>query len=136
MAEENPREPVLDTPESILKDAVLRSNKLDAEAQEAILQKGDTATHRQKLIERAELVAGLPARVRETMARGQSFPEGELNQLEILSNLARRALKQKDRRSLFALSAFLTPRKLLGRRANSLEEIVNELYPPKADPHL
>lgn len=133
MAEQDPKEPTPDTPESILKDAVLRSNQLDAEAREALFKRRDTETHRQKLIERAQLIAGLYARVEETVARGQSFPEGGLNQLEMLSDLARRALKQKDRRSSFALSVFLTPKKLPRNRLNPLEEIVRELYPTKTE---
>ena len=38
MAEEDRKESVLDTPELILKNAVLRSNKLDKEADEAVSQ--------------------------------------------------------------------------------------------------
>lgn len=130
MAEQDPKEPVLDTPELILKDAVLRSKKLDAEAQKAISQKGDVATYRQKLAERANLIAGLFTRVKETMAKGQSFSEGELNQLEILSEFAGRAVE--DGRP-FTLSTILTPRPFLVGGPNLLEELVNGLYPPETE---
>lgn len=126
---EDLKEPTLDTPELILKDAVLRSKKLDTEADEALSQ-NDAATCRQKLAARAELVAGLPARVRETMARGQSFPEDGLGQLEDFSVLANKALK--DGRP-FALSVFLTPKGSLAGEPNPLEELVNGLYPPETD---
>ncbi len=42
MAEQDPEEPGLDTPELILKDVVLRSNQLDAEADEALFERRDT----------------------------------------------------------------------------------------------
>jgi hypothetical protein len=127
MAEQDPKEPVLDTPELILKDAVLRFNKLDIEAQEALSQ-GDAATCKEKLAERAWLIAHLPIRVRETITRGQSFSEEGLCQLEIFSELAKKGLK--DGRP-FALGAFLKPSGSLVGGPNPLEELVNELYPPK-----
>lgn len=128
MGEENRKEPVLDTPELILKDAVLRFKKLDEEADEASSQK-DTAICKQKLVERARLIADLPARVKEVMERGQSFPEEGLHQLEDFSELANRGLK--DGRP-FALGVFLKSDKgsLVGEQ-NLLEELVNGLYPLK-----
>ena len=129
MAEEDQKEPVLNTPELILKDAVLISDRLDMEAQEALSWGGgDAVTCRQKLEKRARLIVELPDRVREAMKKGQSFPEGELGELDNLAELANRALK--DGRP-FALGAFLKPRGSLEGEPNLLEELVNELYPPK-----
>jgi len=129
MAEEDREELVLDTPELILKDAVSKFDGLDIEAQKALSQK-DAAKYRQKLVERAKLIADLPARVKEVVERGQSFPEEGLHQLEDLSTLANERLK--DGRS-FGLSVFLTPRGSSKGEPNLLEELVNELYPPKTD---
>ncbi len=122
------KETVLDTPELILKDAVLKFKKLDEEAAEVVRRRRDAVTCRRKLVERARLIAGLPARVRETMARGQSFPEEGLDKLEIFSELARKALEHG---SSFVLDAFLTPRVFSVGEPNPLEELVDELYPPK-----
>ncbi|HUS52182.1 MAG TPA: hypothetical protein VMX77_01805 [Candidatus Bathyarchaeia archaeon] len=129
MAEEDRKESVLDTPKSILEDAVSRFNRLDVEAQEASSSK-DAATCRQKLAERARLIADLPARVRETMIRGQSFPEEGFRQLDDFSELAEKSLKDGG---AFALGTLLKPRGSLVSDPNSLEELVNELYPPETD---
>lgn len=64
------------------------------------------------------------------MKRGQSFPEEGLHQLEVFSELANKGLK--DGRS-FAVGVFLKPEK--GSKvseSNPLEELVDELYPPKS----
>jgi hypothetical protein len=127
MAEEGSKERALDTPESILKDAVSRFNRLDVEAQEALSQ-SDAAKYRQKLVERARLIADLPVRVRETMANGQSFSEEGLRQLEDFSALAEERLKDGG---AFALGTLLKPRGSSVSDPNSLEELVNGLYPPK-----
>ncbi|PIS13911.1 hypothetical protein COT65_01570 [Candidatus Shapirobacteria bacterium CG09_land_8_20_14_0_10_47_13] len=79
---------------------------------------------RQKLIKRAQLIVGLPARVRETMARGQSFPEDNLNDLEILSDRAKKALEGVGHGHRFALIAFLTPSGQLEGQPDLLEEII------------
>lgn len=122
---EDLKEPTIDTPELILKDAVLRSKKLDAEADEA-LSRNDAATCRQKLAERARLIADLPLSVKEAMAKGQSFPEDGLRQLDDFSALANKALK--DGRP-FVLSAFLTPKGSSVGEPSPLEKLVSGLYP-------
>lgn len=126
---EDLKAPVLDTPELILKDAVSRFKELDAEVDEALSRK-DAAMCRQKLAERAKLIADLPARVRETMIRGQSFPGDGLRQLDNFSALADKALK--DGRP-FASSVFLKSKGSSVGEPNPLEELVNELYPPKTE---
>lgn len=125
MAEGDRKEPVLDTPELILKDAVLSFKKLDDEADEALSQK-NAVRCKQKLVERAKLIADLPVRIKQVIERGQSFPEEGLRQLEDFSELADRGLK--DGRS-FALGAFLKPRGSSVGEPNPLEELVDELYP-------
>lgn len=128
MAGEDRKEPVLDTPELILKNAVLKFKKLDEEAEEALSQE-DTVMCRQKLVERARLIVDLPARIKQVMEGGQSFPEEELHQLEDFSELASKGLK--DGRS-FAVGVFLKPEKgSLESEPNLLEELVNKLYPLK-----
>ena len=128
MAEEDLKKLALDTPELILKDAVLRSKKLDEESQRALSQE-DTVMCRQKLVERARLIADLPARIKQVIEKEQSFPEEELRQLENFSELANKGLK--DGRS-FVLGVLLKPDKgSLESGPNLLEELVNQLYPPK-----
>jgi len=127
MTEGDRKEPVLDTPELILKDAVLNFKKLDDEADKALSQE-DVVMCRQKLVERAKLIADLPVRIKQVMERGQSFPEEGLRQLEDFSELANRGLK--DGRP-FALGAFLKPRGSSVGGPNPLEELVDELYPLK-----
>lgn len=125
MAEEDQKELVLNTPELILKDAVLRFKKLDEESQRALSQK-DTATCRQKLIERAVLIADLPTRIGQVIDRGQSFPEEEFRQLVDFSELANRSLKNGGS---FVLGVLLKPRGSSESEPNLLEELVNKLYP-------
>lgn len=125
MAEEDQKESVLDTPELILKDAVLRFKKLDEESQWALSQK-DTATCRQKLIERARLITDLPDRIKQVIEGGQSFPEEEFRQLEDFSELANRGLKNGGS---FVLGVLLKPQGSLESEPNLLEELVNKLYP-------
>jgi hypothetical protein len=129
MINEDKEKQVFDTPELILKDAVLRSKRLDEESQIA-LSKKDTVMCKRRLVERARLIADLPVRVKETMAKGQSFPEEGLRQLEDFSELAQKALE--DGRT-FGLSVILKPdRGSKESEPNLLEELVDKLYPPKS----
>lgn len=130
LSAEDKKETVLDTPELILKDAVLKFKELDEEAAEAVRRRRDAVTCRRKLVERARLIADLPARVKEAMKGGQSFPEEGLRRLEDFSELAKKGLK--DGRP-FALGAFLTPKVFSEGEPNPLEELVDELYPPETE---
>ena len=128
MTEEDPKEPVLDTPELILKNAVLRFKKLDEEAEEVLSQE-DTVMCRQKLVERAKLIADLPARIKQVMERGQNFSEEGLHQLEDFSELAKKGLEDGGS---FVFGVLLKPDKgFLESEPNLLEELVNKLYPLK-----
>lgn len=126
MKEKDRKEPVLDTPELILKDAIVRFRKLDDEAHDALYQERDAVKHRQKLIERTRLIADLPAKVVQLMEKGQSFPEEKLQELKFFSALAHEGLKNGK---TFALRVILIPRGSRVGDPNLLEELVNELYP-------
>ncbi|MFV1917785.1 MAG: hypothetical protein ACC618_04885 [Patescibacteria group bacterium] len=116
----------IQTPERILKQAVLDTNKLDEEHLEA-LKVRDSETVRRKLKERAEIVAQLPERIIDAQAEtGQEFPEDELKDLRDLQFIAEEALK---RGKAFELGVILDyERGSKENEPNLLEQITNRLY--------
>lgn len=124
------------TPEEILRYTVSQFNQLENQADEAIIRT-DLATRRQKLIERARLIADLPDKIRATFEKGKDFPNGELETLESFAELARERLhlaQQANEKSKaggdFALSTLLIEKGKVKGEPNLLEELVNRLYPP------
>lgn len=123
-------EKVVQTPEQILKQAVLYTTKLDKESQEALRRK-DGEGVRNKLTQRARVISDLPEKVSQAGAlTGHKVPEDELETLRSLQYIAQKAL---DRGNAYELGLILTD--TLGGseigKPNLLEQLVNRLFPQK-----
>lgn len=122
---ENRERRVIESPEQVLKQAIVNSKRLDEESQEA-LQEGDSETVRKKLRERAEVVADLPEKILDAQAKtGQEFPQGELENLRGLQLIAERALEGGG---AFEIGSILSERDSKTGEPNLLEQIANRLY--------
>jgi hypothetical protein len=124
------REKVVQTPEQILKQAVLDTRRFDEERQ-AAEDSRDGEGIRNKLKERAEVVAGLPDRISEAeVLTGQKLPEDKMETLRSLQNIARKAL---ERGNVYELGMVLTDTQRTPNTGelNLLEQLVNRLYPQK-----
>ncbi|MEK7092157.1 MAG: hypothetical protein AAB907_00870 [Patescibacteria group bacterium] len=119
---------VTQTSELILKQAVLDTRRFDEERQVAEnLRNGEGIKN--KLKERARVVAGLPERVSQAeLLTGQKLPEDEMAYLRSLQYIAQKAL---ERGNVYELGLILTDTLggLKKGEPNLLEQLVNRLYP-------
>jgi hypothetical protein len=124
------REKVVQTPEQILKQAVLDTRRFDEERQAAENSR-DGERIKNRLKARAEVVAGLPERISAAeVLTGLKVPEDEMGILLDLQDIARKAL---ERGKFYELGLILEDT-LGGTRKgepNLLEQLVNRLYPQK-----
>lgn len=123
-------ENVLQTPEQILKQAVLDAKKLDKESQKALKLKDEEGV-KNKLKQRARVIAELPEKVSQAESlTGLKVPEDEMETLRSLQRIAQKAL---EREGVYELGLILTD--TLGGtkigKPNLLEQLVNRLYPQK-----
>lgn len=123
-------EVVAQTPEQILRQAVLDCRRFDEERQAAENSR-DGEGIRNKLKKRAEVVAELPEKISqaETLS-GLKVPEDEMETLRSLQDRARKAL---ERGSVYELGLVLTDTQGNSNigEANLLEQLVNRLYSQK-----
>jgi len=117
------------TPEQILKQAVLDTKNLDKESQKALRLKDEEGV-RNKLKQRAGIVAQLPERVAQAESlTGLKVPEDEMETLRFLQHFAQKAL---ERGNAYELGLVLTGmRGAKTGKLNLLDQLVNRLYPQK-----
>ena len=119
---------VTQTSELILKQAVLDTRRFDEERQVAEnLRDGEGIKN--KLKERARVVAGLPERVSQAeLLTGQKLPEDEMAYLRSLQYIAQKAL---ERGNVYELGLILTDTLGGSKKGepNLLEQLVSRLYP-------
>ena len=121
---------VIQTPEQILKQAVLNTRRFDEERQAAENSR-DGEGIKNKLKERAEVVAGLPEKLAQAESlTGLKIPEDEMQILLSLKDIAQKAL---ERGGAYELGLLLTDMQGSTRigKPNLLEQLVNRLYPQK-----
>ena len=123
------REKMVQTPEQILKQAVLDAKKLDKESQKALKLK-DAEGFKNKLQQRARIIAELPEKVSQAESlTGLKVPEDEMETLRFLQYFAQKAL---ERGNAYALGVILIDTKFKQKGGpNLLEQLVNRLHPQK-----
>lgn len=123
---------VVQTPEQILKQAVLDIKKLDEESEKALeLKDGEAAKN--KLIQRARIVAEIPEKVSQAEAStGIRVPEDEMDTLRSLQYIAQEALERGNGYELGLILLDMRAKQKIGE-LNLLEQLVNRLYPQKPD---
>ena len=119
-----------ETPEQILKEAVLDTRRLDEDSQKALMLK-DGKGFKSKLQQRALVVVGLPEKISQaTSLTGLGIPDDEMATLNSLKDIAQKAL---ERGNAYELGLVLTD--TLGGteidKPNLLEQLVYRLYPQK-----
>ena len=118
------------TPEQILKQAVLDTRRFDKEHQ-AAMDSRDSEGIKNMLKARAEVVAGLPERISEAeVLTGQKLPEDEMETLRSLQYIAQKALERGNVYELGLILLDMQSNQKIGN-PNLLEQIVNRLYPQK-----
>lgn len=107
--------------------AAARIRELEAEANEALHGRGDTAGHRGLMIEKCETLADLPEAV-EQLAAEADTPEAE-EFLAGLADFARRAGQAMDLGSIFYMTALLYPEDYVAGEKNDLERFLDAFDP-------
>lgn len=122
------REVVMQTPEQILRQAVLDTTRLDEESRKAFELK-DGEMVKNKLKQRAGVVAELPEKVLQAEAlTGLKVPEDEMETLHSLQDIAQKALERGNAYELGLILTDLQGGSKIGK-PNLLEQLVNRLYP-------
>ena len=125
---EDPSQAEAITPENVLKSASSKFNRLEKEADQAVVK--DPELRHQKLVERAGMIASLPDKISKLLEAGESFPKQDLDRLEKFAYLANERLEMG---SDIALSTLLIPKGTKVGEPNQLEKMVNRLYPPSEE---
>src|SRR3990167_2515720 len=116
------------TPEQILKEAVLDTRRLDEDSQKALMLK-DGEGFKSKLQQRALVVVGLPEKISQaTSLTGLGIPDDEMATLNSLKDIAKETLEQG---SAYKLGLILADTLGGTDKPNLLEQLVNRLYPQK-----
>jgi len=105
----------------MVRETAREIRRLEAKAQDALLNRGDKAAHRANLVEKCELLADLPERVEPHLQgdapRAQKLREG-------VRDFARRAGMALDVESVFFMGALLYPDDYQDGEPNDLERFV------------
>lgn len=121
------------TPEAILRTTSSQFEELNEEAKLALNFQNNPKLYREKLIQRAALIADLPDKIREALERGEIFPKEELNTIDSYSKQAREAIEENTKRDgtilLSALLMVVEPDEI--DNPNLLEELIARVYPPR-----
>jgi len=94
--------------------------RLEAEGKEALHGRGDTIAHREKMLEKCELLADLPENLQDVLGAEASSPDGQ-RLLRGAEGFARRANQALDLESIFYMSALLYPDDYQDGEPNDLE---------------
>lgn len=113
------------SPEEILRDAVLRVKALEEKWQNALEQRNGKLAGN-AMVEKGKIVRTLPKTIKQSMEAGNPFPEDKLNDLEHCAQQADEFIRHKNSPGLIFL--LYLP---LGAKKNIFEEIIEELYPEK-----
>lgn len=113
------------TPELVLKQTIQEAAMLHDEARQVLYGEDDADKYKEKIAQRAQLIASLSERMEKCIEMGLPFPKEELRNIQSVSNIANDSLRGDH------IVPGLGILYRLGSRdgdPNFLEEIYNRVY--------
>ncbi len=110
---------------AMLDETATEIRKLEAEAQEALMERDDKATHRKKLVEKTMLLMDLPESAEHLLKELEPKTAGQIGRA--LKDFARRAGNAMGVDSVFYMAALLYPDDYKEGDRNDLEVYIDGL---------